>query len=200
MHPYLTPSEIRLRVYIIASIAAVLSAWLLAQFISMTRFEIPWYVETPSVIGFLGLYLLLHDRLLWRIWPLRVIPWMQIPNLNGSWDAFIRSSHEGFESSGVGTASIRQSYSKISVSLEFPLSTSRSQSASLFRDDVMSPFELLYHYQSDPRPEAPSTMEIHQGTTRLSLTDEASVLAGDYYTGRGRLNFGSIEFRRKEEQ
>jgi len=196
MHQYLTPSEIRLRVYVISSAVALLSAWLLSQLIAGIPFPIPWYVDTPSVLAFLGLYLFLYDRLLWKAWPFRAIPWMHVPNLSGSWDVCIRTSHEEFGSSRLGTATIRQSFSKISILLDFPLSSSHSLAASLLRDDALSPFELLYHYQSNPRPEAPSTMAIHYGTTRLILSDDSSCLSGDYYTGRGRLNYGSIEFKR----
>lgn len=196
MHQYLIPDEIRLRVYIITSGAALLSAWLLSRMIAAIGFPIPWYVDTPSVLAFLGLYLALYDRLLWKTRPIHALPWLQIPNLSGTWNVHLRTSHEEFGSPQVGTATIRQTFSRISISLDFPLSSSCSFTASLLRDDALSPFELLYHYQSNPKPGAPSTMAIHYGTTRLSVSENASCLTGDYYTGRGRLNYGSIEFTR----
>jgi hypothetical protein len=38
-------------------------------------------------------------------------------------------------------------------------------------------------------------MQIHHGTARLRVIDE-NTLEGDYYSGRGRQNYGSITLRK----
>lgn len=199
MHAYLTPSDIRLRVYIIASAVALLSAWLLSRLIDVISFPIPWYLDTPSVLGSLGIYLALYDRVLWKSWPMRVLPWFHIPDLNGAWTVRVESSHADFASREDGRATIRQSASRMAISVDYPQSSSNSLTASVLRQNRLSAFELQYHYQSNPKPAAPSTMEIHYGTARLNISDDATNLTGDYYTGRGRLSYGSIHFTKASQ-
>jgi len=55
---------------------------------------------------------------------------------------------------------------------------------------------LIYDYLNEPKSDAVETMQMHRGTARLVLAG-ADELEGDYYTGRGRKNAGSIRLRRK---
>ncbi len=54
---------------------------------------------------------------------------------------------------------------------------------------------LIYEYVSEPNPGAVETLHIHYGTARVTLNDDN--LEGEYYTGRGRLNIGTIRLHRK---
>ena len=76
------------------------------------------------------------------------------------------------------------------VRFETELSLSYSISASLKVADVVNS-ELSYLYVNEPKAPAPDTMNIHRGTANLELKQNA--LEGDYYTGRGRMTFGSIK-------
>ena len=57
---------------------------------------------------------------------------------------------------------------------------------------------LVYEFQNEPKMDAPDTMETHRGhaTLRLRRGEDADILAGEYYSGRGRLTTGTIEVRR----
>jgi len=41
-----------------------------------------------------------------------------------------------------------------------------------------------------------STMAIHEGSTKLTYNAETDSLTGDYYSGRDRNNYGTIEVKR----
>ena len=87
------------------------------------------------------------------------------------------------------TISIIQRWSKLLVRFETEHSQSHSISGALKVADVTNP-ELSYLYMNQPKASAPVTMSIHRGTATLEL--KGTVLEGDYYTGRGRMTFGSI--------
>jgi hypothetical protein len=40
-------------------------------------------------------------------------------------------------------------------------------------------------------------MNIHHGTTRLQISEDVNSLEGEYYSGRGRQQYGRIVFKRK---
>jgi hypothetical protein len=56
--------------------------------------------------------------------------------------------------------------------------------------------ELLYEYLNEPKPHAPSAMQIHRGHARLELAEDRSSLSGQYFTGRGRQTFGTLVLQR----
>ena len=85
--------------------------------------------------------------------------------------------------------SITQKWSKLLVRFETEQSQSHSISGALKVAGVVYP-ELSYLYINQPKSLAPETMEIHRGTVTLEL--KGDVLEGEYYTGRGRMTFGSI--------
>jgi len=176
---------------------AILSALFLSRALEAIPITVPWYVETPSVLGFFGFFYWLYDRYIWRSCLFQRLTWLSIPDLNGSWEINVRTSHRDFQTETSGFATIRQTSSSIAIQLRFPESTSSSHTASLMRSDPLAPYTLIYIFQSIPKPKAISTMEIHLGTTQLAISDDQSKLEGDYYTGRGRNNYGSIEFHRK---
>ena len=76
------------------------------------------------------------------------------------------------------------------VSLETKDSRSHSVMASLRAIDLPNP-ELSYQYVNEPKSNAPGTMEMHRGTANLELI--GSRLEGDYYTGRGRGEIGTLK-------
>ena len=56
---------------------------------------------------------------------------------------------------------------------------------------------LQYEYFSEPKGLATSTMQTHRGVCLMRLENgrEGRSLAGDYYTGRGRLTHGEIKLK-----
>ena len=188
MHSY----EIEGRTKVVATIIgiSVLLVWLLDVALGLMDFEPQWWLSVPSFAGcFSGLFWL-FDRYVWRLELLRMLKLVQLPDLNGTWVGEIASSYreEGYPLSV--SVVIIQRWSKIVLRLETENSRSHSVMASLRTIDLPNP-ELSYQYVNEPKANAPSTMEMHRGTATLEL--DCSSLEGDYYTGRGRGEVGTIK-------
>ncbi len=199
MHPYLIDDEMRTRVFLVIAAVSVLASWLFHILLVSLPFEIPWLVETPSVVGFFGGFLWIYNNHLWKAWPFRLLPWFFIPNLNGRWKVKIISSYKGFNEEKEAIATIRQTAVRMCISVKTNNSFSYSNSASLMRTERVSTFELLYNYVNQPSADATETMNQHYGTTWLILEEDGRCLEGDYYSGRGRKNFGKITFIREDK-
>jgi hypothetical protein len=196
MHPYQIDEEIRIRVFIISAFLAVGAARILNLAIQALPFSIPWWVETPSVLGFFGLFVWLFDSYFWKIKFIQQMEWFYIPNLNGVWETEIKSSYTDFDKSVQARTIIRQTASKISISLETDTSSSHSIHAALMRTERVNKFELAYNYINTPKADSLSSMSIHHGTVWLQISDTGQILDGEYYSGRGRQNFGRLVFKR----
>jgi hypothetical protein len=194
MHGYHTDDEIRKRVFILAFGLSILLAYLF-YWIAL-KAKIPWWVDAPSVLGFFGILLWVYDNYLWKLPFLRKIPWFYIPDLNGKWNAEIKSSYQNFETSVKARATIRQTAVKMSIGLETETSSSHSTTASLLKIDGANKYELIYHYINEPKADSVNTMNIHHGTScmEFSTTD---MIEGDYFSGRGRVNYGKITFEKE---
>ena len=199
MHPYQIDEVIRTRIFIISAALSIGSAWLFNFFTTALKFSVPWWIETPSVLGFFGLYVWLYNNWFWKKWPFRKLSWFYIPDLSGKWNVTIKSSFKNFEEETLAWAMIRQTASKMSISLDMPQSKSYSAFAIISRIERQNTFEMIYHYENHPKPDSKETMSIHKGTTWVQIADDIQTMNGDYYSGRGRQHFGSILFVRKRE-
>jgi hypothetical protein len=196
MHPYQTDEKIRQRVFVITAILAIITARILSLVVGYLPFSIPWYIEIPSVFGFFGGYLWLYDQILWKYWPFCYLAWFHIPNLNGKWTVVIKSSYGEFGETTNATSTVRQTATKMCVSLEAGQSSSYSIYGILARTERIKPFQLIYHYINLPNADAMKTMVMHQGTAWLNISEDLQMMEGEYYSGRGRLRFGKVVFTR----
>ena len=191
MHSY--DAEGRWRVLIFLAGGSVLLVWLLHAGLGAINFEPPWWLSVPSFAGvYSGLYWL-FDHWAWKFSPLRVTGLIRIPDLNGKWAGHVESSYGGGGVAYPITIVIRQRWSRMVVTLETEYSRSRSIAASVRNDNAPNP-ELSYLYINEPKASADNSMNMHRGTTVVKLKDD--VLEGDYYTGRGRMTFGTIKLTR----
>jgi hypothetical protein len=57
---------------------------------------------------------------------------------------------------------------------------------------------LVYEFRNEPAADATDTMEAHHGhaTLRLERGAAQDILVGEYYSGRGRLNIGTMRVTR----
>lgn len=195
MHPYAAESRSRRGIYFALAVTAVLSAWGLQGVIEGLDVPMPWWVEMPSVLGFFGLYWKWFDVRLWRTEFLKRRGWLGIPDLRGSWNARVSSSHESAPVEILGEVRIEQTWSRLSVTARWPDSESYSLSAVLQEGPGMRP-ELVYTFVNEPRANAAPTMEMHRGTTWLRLGESGRVMEGHYYSGRGRQLYGDIALER----
>jgi hypothetical protein len=200
MHAYHTDEEIRTRVFTVSGILAIVAARLFHLLTQQLPLDIPWWVDTPSVLAFFGIFVWLYDNHFWKCWPFRRLPWFYIPNLNGLWKVEVKSSYTGFNEDIQASGLIRQTASKICIALQTDQSSSHSIFAALVRTDRFSTFELMYYYLNRPKADSIETMGVHYGTSWVRISEGAARLEGDYYSGRGRQNYGTITFLRVENR
>jgi hypothetical protein len=198
MHAYaLDPPEERLRVYGGLAVVAVAATILLEWLKDTTGFGIPWFVESPSVLGFYGLSYWLYKTFAWQ-WKLPGVRLSGLPDLSGTWSGEILSSHDGRQVARPATLRIRQDWSGITVHVETVHSGSHSTMAAFCLSEAKGP-RLNYEFFNEPRVAAVDGMAAHRGCAYLRLSPDGKQLEGDYYTGRGRGTVGSMSFRRDEE-
>ena len=191
MHSYEVEGQGKVVVALAA--ASILMVWLIHIALDVIDFDPQWWLSVPSFAGsYSGLYWL-FDRYVWKLGLLSKLNLVQLPDLNGKWVGEVKSSYGQGGSAHSVSVVILQRWSKILVRLESEHSRSRSIAASLRTADLPNP-ELSYQYVNEPKPDAPVTMEMHRGTATLELT--GSGLEGDYYTGRGRGEVGTIKLRK----
>ena len=192
MHSY--ELDGRGRVAITLAAASVLLVWLSDVMLRYLGTEPRWWLSLPS---FGGIYCVLHwlfDHYIWRWGWLDKIGFVRAPNLNGRWTGEIQSSYVPDGKPLQVSVLIRQRWSKLTIRLDATRSRSRSVSATL-RVNVLPYPTLDYMYLNEPLPNALETMNTHRGTAMLELKD--GVLEGEYYTGRGRREIGTIQLRRE---
>jgi hypothetical protein len=197
LHPYATDSTERKIVPPFLAIAAIIAAWVLPKTASVVGVSLPWWVDTPSVMGFYGLFHAAFDRWIWKVGLLRAIGVIQVPDLNGRWNFRIASTFRKTEVEA--TVAIRQTWRTIQIRLETAQSRSSSQIASILTDDP-NEFVLDYEFLNTPKQGAAvATMHMHRGSAEIRFEKNGAVARGEgeYYSGRDRENQGQINVLRR---
>jgi len=146
-----------------------------------------------------GLYWL-FDQVIWKWTLLRRLKITKTPNLAGTWTGLVQPGPSNSATSGQGASSeitveIQQTWTHLSIVGRTAQSTFRSLSGSLITVDECS---MSYEYLNEPTAAAPATMATHRGTARLVIDKSLQQLDGEYYSGRGRQNIGTISLKRAE--
>lgn len=194
---YGTDSNERRKISLILGALAVALAYFLNAILFPRFGTPPWWFDAPSVLGFYSLTYLAFDKVLWRI----AARWkaLSVPDLNGRWEGVLRSSHDEHAFERKVRVTIAQTWSRMTILLDARESTSESVLVGISTENRLNP-RLIYEYLSKPRSSAKESMEIHEGTTVLDFDSRTEQLEGYYYTGRGRMNQGSITLRRRVEE
>jgi hypothetical protein len=192
MHQYHFEEGNRKSIYLIISIVSILLAYLLYIFVFM-HIYIPWWVETPSILGIFGFLIWIYKIFLWNKFPFSYLSFTKIPDLNGEWKVIIESSFDNFQNTN-GKAYIKQNAYSMNICLETKNSKSFSEFIEIRNGNDNQSFDIIYTYINKPKSKAKSTMEIHTGTVHLTTNIHLTNLDGYYYSGRGRKNFGDIHF------
>lgn len=195
MHPYATDSSEREFVLLCLAGISILTAWIFNGAVGYTQFTLPWWVDAPSIIGFYGLSQVIFNKYLWRWRILQTIGVVKVPDLNGAWKGHLTSSFDGHSTKQDVTIKISQRWTQISIILETNRSKSHSLIAAIITENPTD-VVLSYEYLNEPTPNAKHTMNIHRGTTRLTLSSDSQILKGDYYTSHDRQSSGVLSFRR----
>jgi hypothetical protein len=192
MHPYATDSGERRSVLLGIAFVSVFLAYVLNGLMVDMNIQLPWWVESPSVLFIVGALYEAFDKWSWR-W-FRRLGIVKVPDIQGQWEVEGYTSFEQMKPFKA-KVTIRQTWTHISVYLETEHSTSRSLAASLLLNQPEGP-TLIYQYRNEPKPNAEKTMHAHMGTALLRLKN-AECMEGEYYSGRDRQNYGSLILRRK---
>ena len=193
MHSYSTDSNERMTIPFYIAVISILSAWFLPKLLELMGLSVPWWFDAPAVMGFYGIFYKLFDNIVWK-W-LAKIGLIGTPNFNGIWDGHFFSSYDGHTTQKPATIEIKQTWTKMCVVFKNGTSRSKSVTSSIITTNADG-FVLSYEYQNEPNYNSVSTMQIHRGFTRLTLSRDKRELEGEYYTGRGRLNYGTMQFRK----
>jgi hypothetical protein len=186
MHAYATNTKDRENIPKYLTVGAVAVALLFNTFVQNFKLPIPWYIDTPAVASFYGLFLLLFDKYLWR-WKLGPIRLSTIPDIRGTWVGKIHSSYNNIEVQVV--VYIQQTWSKLSIKLDTQNSTSFTIMASL-NVNADNDSSLRYEYQNEGKAYGPTPD--HRGTGHLHLPFDHKLLEGKYYTSEGSNNTGTL--------
>ena len=190
MHTYATDARDRDLVPVFLAVVAIVATLAFVTLVQKLNIQIPWWIDAPSVMGFYGIFHLLYDRILWRL-HFGPIALSQIPDVGGVWAGVLTSSYEKGTKINI-VFYIKQTWSEIAIRTETATSTSSTMMAALNTEDSSDP-GLHYEYISRPGAFTKDTMHIHPGTGNLNLSSDGKTLTGEYYTGRDRATFGSLE-------
>lgn len=193
MHAYATNSSERESTPIWLAFFAVVAALILNSGLQLTKLQVPWWVDAPSVMGFYGLIYQWFDKYLWYQ-QFKFISFSSIPNLQGTWVGVIHSSHGSGADVPDVILYIRQTWTRLNVRLATQNSSSYSIMAAVNTHESSEPC-LKYEYMNEPSALSVNTMNAHRGTANLQLSPDNQELVGDYFTGRGRQNIGTMEFK-----
>ena len=135
-----------------------------------------------------GLYIL-FDRVLWKL-----IPCIKAQNLDGVYECngISRGPNKLWE----GTIKIKQTWSKIYISLQTVSSTSKSFMANVHVDDNGTVI-LHYCYRNDPNGSI-EELKKHEGTAEITF--DGNTISGKYYNyPLDRQNFGTLTLNKQEK-
>jgi len=194
MHSYSIDTEERKNILLVLAIISIVFSWGFYKILGNYQISLPWWVESPSVLFFYGLFFVIFDKWLWQY--LKKINFIKTPNLNGEWNGNLKSSFDNHASEINVILKIFQTWTKIKILLITDQSISKSETASIVIDAPEGNY-LSYQYINEPKSNAINTMSIHRGTVRLIFDKKENTLNGEYYSGRDRQNFGSLSFKIK---
>ncbi len=195
MHPYSINSEEHKKVSLCIAVAAILLAWGLSVF-SNHVLKIPWWIESPSVLGFYGILYALFNNYLWKKKILHTLGVIKTPVFEGVWlGEIISQSEHATNPIIIKKFKIKQTWTHIRIFLETETSESYSFEASM-NIDYFDTARIHYQYMSQPKDSSPETMHMHCGSVTAKLIDENNIEA-EYYSGRDRNNTGSFRVERK---
>jgi|Deesub1362A_J573_1020465.scaffolds.fasta_scaffold02740_5 hypothetical protein len=195
MHPYSIDTTERRNVLLILASLSILLAWLAHKTLSCLKIILPWWLDSPSVLFFYGFLFSIFNKFCWKWKFFRSIGLTRTPDLNGDWVGVLRSSFDNHSSEVEATLKISQTWTHIKILLSTKHSLSYSKTASIITNEPAGVL-ISYQYINKPKVGAPDTMHIHYGTANLLLDEHLDALEGEYYSGRDRKNFGSLELKR----
>jgi hypothetical protein len=153
----------------------------------------------PTVLSLVGagaVYAALYwifDRYFWRIPVVQRL--LKVPHLAGRWRCDGVSVDRQPPEAWSGELTIVQSWDRIRVHLKSARSSSDSVAAALVHDAAAG-WRLMYHYRNTPLI-GERELSAHHGFAELVFDHEAQSASGEYFNGRGRNTFGTMQLTRE---
>ena len=195
MHPYATDSKERRLVPCLIALLSLIVALAFGELLEHASFKVPWWFDSPAVIGFYSIFFCLFDKFLWKCNIFWKVGLVKVPNLNGVWKGYVSSSFNEHTKKYDTEFTIQQDWNRIRIVGKFAMSKSSSLTASVLVNDYHG-VSLCYEYLNQPSSYAVGTMEMHRGFVSLNLNTFRNELSGTYYSGRGRQNMGELKLER----
>jgi hypothetical protein len=199
MHPYSININDKAKVYWIIVPLSLLCGYLVNECIlkNLTLYQTySWIADIPSSgLGFFAIFYLLFDKYVWKLFSNNNF-WFETPNISGEYEGELLSSRDDKQTPTIIEIKIKQTLTKIKISLHTKQSTSKSEMAALLVDEPDGPL-LIYEFINDHRKVADPNLTIHRGLTRLTYNKKDKTLIGIYYTSPERKNYGEIHVKRK---
>lgn len=129
----------------------------------------------------------------WKIFQGWLVPF---PCLSGKWEGEIKSTYNSENDSIPVEVDIKHHFFNIQIKIKTVESSSVSTCGSFDIDEDRGLKQLIYSYQNNPKAIVRRRSEIHYGTTRLEINDDANVLEGEYWTSRKTV--GDIILRKQQ--
>lgn len=117
----------------------------------------------------------------WKLFQGWLVPY---PCLSGKWNGEIISTYKSENKSISIEVVIKQHFFNIQIKMKTDESNSVSLCGSFDIDEDRGIKRLIYVYQNDPKVTVRDRSEIHYGTVRLDISDDAKTLKGEYWTSR----------------
>ena len=188
---------------IIGGVASVLSAIII--YIVLTVMQHYSFLDYKSVLPpslsslisaggiYVGLYYFFNSR--WWKTP-KISRLLNVPDLSGEWDCQGEGrniSGEKYEWNAV--IKIVQSWDKVHIRMQTSQSGSDSVAASIIYDEGIG-YRLIYNYKNDPKINE-SHLRAHMGFAEFTFSEDLKSADGEYFNGRGRNTFGTMQIVRK---
>lgn len=195
LHHYTADTPDRTNVHILLFLISIASAWGFVSLCNYLGWTPYWWIDTPSVFGFYGIFFGLFNNCLWKIPLLRKIGLIETPNLNGHYEGEIKTSYDDFQTPKKVQYEIVQKWNKILIFSETETSTSKSLTAAFSLSDVNRK-SIVFSYQNTPKIDAHQTMNTHCGFADFYFNNTDAII-GEFFNGRNRKTYGKIVLRKK---
>ncbi len=194
MHQYSIDTRERPRITALLVLLSIAIALLLQKILGIAQINY-WWLPAPSLMAIFWTLYFLFSNYLWKFKIFKSIHLVKTPDINGNYKGSISTTHDNHTEPIEAELRIIQTWTTLEIVLKTNQSFSKSYSAhiiSAHTKDVI----IYYLYLNQPKIRAPETMNIHHGTSFFNISSDGKNLTGEYYSGRGRSNQGSIEFVR----
>lgn len=194
-HSYSCDTKDRYLIHVYLILISIGLGYIIQIISTVMEINIPWWFGVPGIFTIYGGSYYFFANSLWKNRFFRLLFLIETPIIEGFYSGFSKSSYDGFITEKKVEISIWQTWDKILICLNTESSQSYSQSCSISHKDHPAP-TLSYVYVNEPKAGSVKSMEIHYGMCMLSLN--SGQLSGEFFTGRGRQTFGTIEVLKKE--